>query len=335
MTLSKKTVRIILGIILVLLITALGFTVFFSVMALKQTDTFSAYEPREHHIIVTGTRSNYDFLIKLYEGVSENIASYNAVAELVIPDTEIDTESLKSSLAYAGYAGVDGVIVYNEDENYVIESPCTVNGRKIPVVVTGSYNPENDAICFIGANRYELGKAAVQLILKNQNRWDNILAIVSNSENSISSGRILSSMQEYISGNAEGISLNVVRFNTKGMFLPEDKFRDILLHTECDCVFCFTANDTVRAAQAVIDANLTDKVMVAGFYENEKNLEYVRKEIIAGIITVDAVEIGRRAVDELFSWLKNGYANSFITTDVKVIDAESFKREAIFPEEKE
>ena len=76
---------------------------------------------------------------------------------------------------------------------------------------------------------------------------------------------------------------------------------------------------TILAAQSVRDLNLSGKVKIIGFGDSDDCRADFEKKIVTELISVKTQDIGRRAMTELFEFLQNGYANSFVSAEVEVL----------------
>ena len=47
--------------------------------------------------------------------------------------------------------------------------------------------------------------------------------------------------------------------------------------------------------------------------------KYYEKGIITELIAINTIEIGRKAVNELFEYVNTGFANSYVIADVEVL----------------
>ena len=79
-----------------------------------------------------------------------------------------------------------------------------------------------------------------------------------------------------------------------------------------------TEDDTIRSAQLLSEQFDMDRYKLIGFDGNEVCQLYLQKGWIKELVSLDPEKIGETAIRELFEYRTKGYANSYITADVKI-----------------
>jgi ribose transport system substrate-binding protein len=83
------------------------------------------------------------------------------------------------------------------------------------------------------------------------------------------------------------------------------------------------SNDTIAAAQTLIDMNLVGRIQVIGFGDDPVIQEHIRKGVIACSIVINPDKIGYEAVRSLVSIRTTGYTSNTIDTGITIIDGSS------------
>jgi ribose transport system substrate-binding protein len=84
-------------------------------------------------------------------------------------------------------------------------------------------------------------------------------------------------------------------------------------------------NDTIAAAQTLVDMNLVGRVQVIGFGADPGIEENIRKGVIASSIAINAERIGYEAVKSLAALRRTGYTAASVDTGVRIIDRSSLE----------
>ena len=77
-------------------------------------------------------------------------------------------------------------------------------------------------------------------------------------------------------------------------------------------------DDTIQYAQILAELYPENKCRLIGMGGNEVCQTYLQKGWIDELFSLDPEKIGERAMRELFEYRNHGYANSYITADVKL-----------------
>ena len=309
---KKKTIRLIKWVLLIFSFIALliFLVIFYASFRYSRTKLRAAneYNPADtclYNIIITGTYENQSFLTKLYEGASAMAKSYNAVVDLHVPQSQADTNSLQELLDYCSFMNADGIIAYIDSPD---ETPVVLqrsNEPAIPLVTTGQFSANLPQISYVGINNWELGKKIADeihsLLPEEGNVFIIIDSIATNSVNLISSIQL--ALQE-----------NPLIQSTVMESIPED----LELYGENNIFICLTEDDTIRLAQRLSEQFLSYNYKLLGFGGNEVCQLYLQKGYIWELFSLTPEQIGQTAIRELFEYRNKGYANSYITAEVKI-----------------
>jgi ribose transport system substrate-binding protein len=256
-----------------------------------------------------------------------------AAAEL---DSAISVHSVdpaKNELEIAAFTGVDGVIVcpYLDDDlaRYQLEK---LKAQQIPAVLINHNLPSDQPWPFIGINNFDLGRR-IGLALSSRSGEKIRMAVVYTrkapgifTERELVEMGISASLGDRLSGpitryrtslnplDAEALLLRIfrnpgIRFentaSTDGVALNALVFTD--------------SEDTIAAAQALVDLNLVGKIKIIGFGDDPGVLESLRKGIVSASVVMSPEKIGYEAVHSLADLRTIGYTSASIDTGIEII----------------
>jgi len=321
---TTKIISIIFSTMLIFIVIL----VLFSINILEKQNKYVTFSTEGHknHILVAGTHTDAEFLQEVYEGASSVAENYDAVVELLLPDSNADDVSIYSWLEYAEYIGASGLIAYIDDEKQVINPLVDIEGNKIPLVALGNDNPNSSHITYIGTNKYELGKQLAKLVTSIMPEEAELLIVADNNNNSEATNIMLASFIEDIA-SLTSLNWNLLETGKSKTVSSDEIIRQAFIKKpEINMVICLTLEDTLRTAQSVIDLNKTGEIKIIGFHESEKTIEYLNKGILSAVISFNPEKIGQNAMKEIFNYKHYGYANGYIVNDINIITKETLER---------
>lgn len=314
---EKKTARQLKYVLLIVSFTALLIfsIVFYAAFLSPHTrpQNQNEYNPSDtclYHVIITGTYENLSFLSEVYKGASKLAGAYKTVVDLHVPNSQADTESLQSLLDYCSFLNADGIIIYLDSSE---DTPVLLRRQDapaIPLITTGQFSPNMQQISYIGTNNWELGKKIAdeaQYFLP----VGGSVYIISQSDDT-NSYTLISSIQSAL-GDNQTITTKVI-----------DKVSPELTIEGKDNIFItLTEDDTILSAQLLSEQFDSFRYKLIGIGGNEVCQLYLQKGWIGELVSLDPEKIGETALRELFEYRSKGYANSYITADVKTSRGEA------------
>ena len=164
-------------------------------------------------------------------------------------------------------------------------------------------------ISFIGTNNWELGKKIADETQELLPAGGYVYIISESSD--INTNNLISSIQSSLQDNQKII--------TKVM----DKLSmDFTIEGKNNIFISLTEDDTILCAQLLSEQFDAERYKLIGFGGNEVCQLYLQKGWITELVSLDPEKIGESAIKELFEYRRKGYANSYITADVKISRAQ-------------
>ena len=313
---EKKTARLVKWVLSIFSFTALlifsiiFYAVFLSSRArIQNQNQYNASDNLLYHVIITGSYENQSFLSEVYKGASKLAPAYKTTVDLHVPKSQADTESLQELLNYCSFLNADGIILYldsSEDTPLLLERS---DYPKIPIITTGQFSPNMQQISFIGTNNWELGKKIADETQSFLPEGGSVYII--SESNDLNSNTLISSIQSAL-GDNQKINTRVIENIIQA---PDIGQRNNIFIT-------LTEDDTIANAQMLAENFNLDSYKLIGFGGNEVCQLYLQKGWIAELVSLDPEKIGETAIMELFEYRRKGYANSYVTADVKIIRAQ-------------
>ncbi len=310
---EKKTARLVKWVLSIFSFTALlifsiiFYAVFlYSRARIQNQNQYNASDNLLYHVIITGSYENQSFLSEVYKGASKLAPAYKTTVDLHVPESQADTESLQELLNYCSFLNADGIILYldsSEDTPLLLERS---DYPKIPIITTGQFSPNMQQISFIGTNNWELGKKIADETQSFLPEGGSVYII--SESNDLNSNTLISSIQSAL-GDNQTINTRVIENIIQA---PDIGQRNNIFIT-------LTEDDTISNAQMLSELFEPESYKLIGFGGNEVCQLYLQKGWIAELVSLDPEKIGETAIMELFEYRRKGYANSYVTADVKII----------------
>lgn len=232
---------------------------------------------------------------------------------------------LKNELEMAPYTGVDGSVVcpYMEDAE-ARRQLSRFSQRNIPVVLINHNVPNDQPWPFIGTNNFDVGRKMAAIARRAAGPGFRAAIVYSDKSPGIYAERELVEMGLSSASEARP-TLPLKRLKTSRNPLDAEEAIYRLLRAEPDInVIIFTdSNDTVAAAQVVVDMNLVGRVQLVGFGSDPGIRDFIRKGVIAGSIVVHPERIGYQAIKSLTELRSSGYTSTSVDTGVDILDGGS------------
>lgn len=276
----------------------------------------SSGQERKNHIIVIGQADNSAFLNQVFEGAESLASQFNSVVELRAPTLQAENISLQTLVDYAALVNCDGIITYVNPQVKTLRKPVRADGTEIPMITIGHYDPEIPQISFIGNNYSSLGWQLGVESEKMAKESDRTFVLISGKSKNPNYGNLVNNLVTFYKSN--GIhSFEILDKSTEE---NEERILGAIRDSNLKSIsiVCLTEEDTLRTMRIVSSVPAAHKAKVLGFGENETLEIYLKKGLLAKLVSLDPVKIGRTAMFELFEYKTRGYANNYISAEIRV-----------------
>lgn len=274
---------------------------------------------RKYNVLIVGKGGREAYLEQVYLGAKSSAGANDAAVALYTGTSGTQDISTQALLNYASYLQADGIIAYIENSDGNLDIPKKADGKPIPLVTIGTYHPNLPQLSYIGANYSELGKITGREITELIGESGKAILLDSSGQNDANYSNLMTGLFSVLAQRPE-ISIKTLQFERTTSFSKEDNLRQQLASEEgLELIVSLTEQNTILAAQSVRDLNLSGKVKIIGFGDSDDCRSDFEKKIVTELISVKTQDIGLRAMTELFEYLENGYANSFVSAEVEVL----------------
>ena len=272
---------------------------------------FSLYLPDNRNSFFTG----------IIEGAEQAAAEMNAAISIHSIDP------VKNELEMASYTGVDGVIVCPYLEDALARRQLDKLGqRQIPVVLINHNVPNDQPWPFIGTNNFDVGRRIGALSGNISDAPIRLAMVYSDKAPGIYGERELVEMGISAAlGGRLAAPITGFRTNLNPLDAEELLYRLFRSNPDINTIVFTDSNDTIAAAQTLVDMNLVGRVQVIGFGADPGIEDNIRKGVISSSIVINAERIGYEAVRSLTALRRTGYTAASIDTGIEIIDRGSLK----------
>ena len=271
-----------------------------------------------------------------FEGIIRG--AEQAAAELDSAISVHSVEPEKNELKNAAFTGVDGVIVCPPylDDALTRQYLEKLKAHQLPAVLINHNMPSDQPWPFIGINNFDMGRR-IGLALLDSPEKIRLAVVYSDKAPGIYTERelvemgISASLGESLSGpimrfrtninplDAEALMARIFRgpgirignSNAGSSNTPDGPAVNTIVFTDPE--------DTIAAAQTLVDMNLVGQIRIIGFGADPGVIESLRKGIISASVAINPERIGYEAVYSLASLRTTGYSSASIDTGIEII----------------
>ncbi|AEJ18203.1 sugar ABC transporter substrate-binding protein [Gracilinema caldarium] len=212
---------------------------------------------------------------------------------------------------------------YNEDTT-LHSQVVKLQNEKRPVVIINHTIKTDKPVPFIGSNNYDVGKKMAQLIKKTEKSVHQIAIVYSQKNPWIYADREL--IELGIRNELQNTEqYAITRFETRLNPLDAEAliYKIIKNYPEMNYVLFTDSNDTIAAAQALIDMNEVGRVQLIGFGNDKVIRDYIRKGVITASVVISPDKIGYQAVKSLVELVDSGFTSAAVDVGIEIVEKDS------------
>ena len=267
-----------------------------------------------------------------------------AAAELESAVSIHSIDPAKNELEIAAFTGVDGVIVCPYlDDALARRQLEKLRDYQIPAALINHNLPSDQPFPFIGINPFEMGQR-IGLILQEDSQALLVLrdsftpqtyvplekislAVVYSekapgiyAERELVEMGISASLGEKLSGPIMSYRTNLNPLDAEALLVNIFRGGAEAAYGYAINTIVFTdPEDTIAAAQTLVDLNLVGAIQIIGFGADPGVMENLRKGIISASVVINSERIGYEAVYSLAALRTTGYTSASIDTGINII----------------
>lgn len=300
---------------LILLVVALGVSGIY-ILEISQSNVLvdDPTNPPAHHVSLFIPRTQSLLFSEIIAGAREAAQERSLALSIhpIAPD--------QPHFQMAQYTGIHGAIVYPDlplDQTKAILD--LLLQRNIPSVLVEHAVLDEAPWPYVGTNNFDLGRIIGQTLGQTTQDQMTLAVVYSDKSPGIYAEKELVEM---------GISTTlgrklrgpIIRLRTDlNPLRAEELMLEILRNRPDIQGIVFTdVNDTLAAAQVLIDLNMVGAVEMIGFGYEDPIPDYLDKGILTGSIGVNPRNIGYQAVAMIQNLITEGFTSAFVDTGVEM-----------------
>ena len=222
-------------------------------------------------------------------------------------------------------AKVDGIIVKPDGTAKMREAINKAEEANIPVITILDDDTTSSRKSFVGVNSYQMGTTYGKQILScvdERTRKITVLLNHADSGKDLIFKELKATVQTGLPTSLQGkVEIQPLTITSASTFDAEEVIRDLINNEgeRPDILVCMNENDSVCAYHAMVDYNQVGSIDIIGYYQSDTILDAIRKKTVPMAITLDAKQMGQRAVEALEEYYKMGYVSNYFSVDLNII----------------
>lgn len=278
----------------------------------------------EYHFVVIAQNMD-SFWQSVREGCIAAAEDFNVAVEFNAPRlTNLEEQMRYLNIAIA--SRVDGIITHVLDEGKFTPLIDKAVDAGIPVITIDSEATKSKRSAYIGTSTYNLGSEAGKLLLKSGKVRANVYIIIKSYMDGLENVSENLRVKGFKDALADEPLVSVkTQASSTGYFSAEEVTRRILNNDPAvDTIVCTSAEDTISAAQIVVDLNRVGEITIIGYGDSQEILRYIGKGVIYGTLVSNPDQIGYQSIKSLVEIKKNMMTSSaYVDTGVIVVTREN------------
>lgn len=254
----------------------------------------------KYHFILTGT----EFTDEIFQGANKTAEELNIILEQV---------PVEKAFEYAYFVEADGIILFNDKDNFEIPSFISPSESKIPVVLIGKIGTPENPVSFISTGGIAIAKEFSSEIEKHK-EWKKIICVSKNNHHVFSSN--IFSMIEKNCSSEHKMQLKYIPDDYTLNY--EDYMKTLIIQEKPDCVISFNPDTTLLVTRSIINLDKVGKIGIAGYNSNSILDSYCDKKVVSLLVSSDFNQAGTDAVYQLYFEKQNKFVNAYISTGLIV-----------------
>jgi ribose transport system substrate-binding protein len=302
---------------------------FILIQQLKVDNPEADSDPLNYHFSLYLPDNRNSFFTGIIRGAGQ------AALEMKVAISIHSIDPAKFELEMASYTGIDGVIVCPYmDDNLARRQLEKLGANRIPAVIINHNVPHDQPWPFIGTNNFDVGRRIGLLAGRLSDEPVLPAVVYSDKSPGFYGERELVEMGITAAlGSRLGAPILGLRTNLNPLDAEELLYRLFRNGTfdaanpggAVNTIIFTDSNDTIAAAQTLVDMNLVGRIQVIGFGADAAIEENIRKGVIACSIFINGERIGYEAIRSLVALKHTGYTSASINPEIQIITRESLR----------
>jgi len=275
---------------------------------------------KKYHFSLILNNSESLYWQQFRQGAMEAAGEYDAALEFHGIESADDLMATKQQMRIAVTARHDGIIVNALDADTYLEDIEHLVSNGLAVLTTGVEAKSSDSY-YVGTNAYAYGQEAARLVIQSAGEDAQIAIIVDDTVPYGDSANKIAGFSKELQAYPQA-RVVVTKRSSSSVIGAEDVVQSILdNYPEVNAIFCMTPEDTMAAAQAIIDRNRVGEIVVTGtdLTATQSVEKYIEKSIIYGFIERNPYNIGYRSVAALCNIMDGKFQPAYEDIDMDIV----------------
>lgn len=293
----------------------------------SDSSSFDVAKP-EYHFVLVAQNTEDPFWQSVKSGALKAGKEFNAAVEFNGPRfNNIDEELQYLDIAIA--SRVDGIATHVLDEDRFTPIINKAVDMKIPVITVEDDAKKSKRTAYIGISNFQLGVEGGKLLAKGTNGKAQVAVVLNsfgNALGNVTQNLRISGISDAIKNFGNGIEIKVIRTSYMGILGAGEVTNEIINEfPNINAIVCTSTEDTIGAAQVIVDLNKVGNITIIGYGDLPEILRYVEKGVIFGTVVSNPTDMGYQSIKSLVEIkMKNG-TSAYVDTGVQGISQENLK----------
>lgn len=326
---KKYTVHCVLAVLLLVFLAAItGWRYYVKTIEKNEWGELGGNREYAHHYVLIPDDGDSDLWQDIYNSAQAEAATQNAYVEL-FQNWSAGDYSHQEYLDIAIAAKVDGIILKPDGTAKMRASINAANAAGIPVVTILDDDTASDRKSFVGINSYQMGTTYGRQILECvDDSTERIIVLLKGGDSGkeLTFKELKSTVQSGLSElQQQEVIIEPLTITSSNTFDAEEVIRDLINNevSRPDILVCMNETDSVSAYNAMVDYNLVGSIDIIGYYQSDTILAAIEKGTVPMAVTLNAQQIGQRAIEALEEYYRMGYASSYFSVDLSIITSQN------------
>ena len=288
--------------------------------ALKESKTYN-----DHITMITNDITS-PYWQQVYAGAREEAGISDTYVELM-GSNFVENYTVTEKTKLAEYEGTDGILVYPEQTDEMIQLINDAKGISIPIVTMQKDSSDSKRIAFVGNNDYFYGQALgkrIQQMKRDGNHCNVSILVPSNTYTAANKDWLRNGVISTVGEKDYTISMSDIH-ETNGLIDAEDALNNIIGNAseEPDILVCMDLRTTEIAYKILKDRTLDKTIRIIGNDISKIVVQGIMERSIDSVIMIDPTELGKKSVDAYLKYKKFGLVDNYTEVQTQLIDADN------------
>lgn len=306
-----------------MVLLALGVAIHFGfLLVMSSRRNEEEYRSYQYHIAILSYESDTSFWAEVYESAVQSGREHGVYVEQIGQDLTRKL-SLEEAMDVAIYQGVDGILLRPGDEAVIQPLIDKAHERGIPVITMQKDVPGSLRQGFVGINDYFMGQEYGKRITKiaTEDTQKVMVLFPGDGFNNYSRAWFKMGISDVLREWQLQLDFRII-WEDNGINNAEDVLQETFQKESGrpDVIVCLDEVLTQSAYQTVKRLTGPGEVKIIGCYATHDILEGIEQGYIDSTITIDPVELGRKGMEAMMTYLTYHMVSYYTEVDTQLID---------------